>query len=330
MTELIAELCQNHNGSRETLEEMVEAAADAGADYAKIQTIFADDLTPRGRFETGEVEHNGVTKTIERPYKPEYERLADLELTEEDHRFFIETCEAHGITPLTTVFSRKRIPMVSSLPWPERVVKVASYDCASKPMLRELAEEFDRLLISTGATYDEEIEETAEMLSKLDVDFTFLHCVTSYPNELQMCHLSRMEWLQQFTPSIGWSDHTLVERDSVLATKAAIAFGADIIERHFTILDPQESKDGPVSITPELLSELREFTDQSQEEQLKNIKSDLGERGIGLRKLKGHQQRDLTHQEVLNRDYYRGRFASYDSKTESWVYNWEGEEIQYE
>lgn len=330
MTELIAELCQNHNGSRETLDEMVKAAADAGADYAKIQTIFADDLTPRGRFETGEVENNGVTKTIERPYKPEYERLKELELTEEDHRFFIEKCEEYGITPLTTVFSRKRIPMVASLPWPERVVKVASYDCASKPLLRDLAEEFDRLLISTGATYDEEIEETAEMLTDLDVDFTFFHCVTSYPNELHMCHLSRMDWLQEFTPTVGWSDHTLVERDGVLAAKAAIALGADVIERHFTILGPEESKDGPVSITPRLLSELREFADQSQEDQLETIQTDLAEKGVDLESLEGNQHRELTHQEVLNRDYYRGRFASYDSGTESWVYNWEDNVVTYE
>lgn len=330
MTELIAELCQNHNGSRETLEEMVKCAAGSGADYAKIQTIFADDLTPRGRFETGETENNEVTKTIKRPYKPEHERLKKLELTEEDHRFFIEICEKHGITPLTTVFSRKRIPMVASLPWPERVVKIASFDCASKPMLRELAEEFDHLLISTGGTYDEEIEETAEMLSEVGAKYTFLHCVTSYPTELQMSHLSRMEWLQQFTSTVGWSDHTLVERDGILAAKAAIALGADVIERHFTVLDPEESKDGPVSITPKLLSELREFADQAQEDQLEAIKTDLAERDVDLECLEGNQHRDLTHQEVLNRDYYRGRFASYDPETESWVYNWERGEVTHE
>ena len=330
MTELIAELCQNHNGSRETLEDMVKAAAESGADYAKIQTIFADDLTPRGRFETGEVENNQVRKTIKRPYKPEYERLKQLELSEDDHRFFIEVCNGHGITPLTTVFSRKQIPMVTSLPWPENVVKVASFDCASKPMLRELAEEFDRLLISTGGTYDDEIEETAEMLDEMGVDYSFFHCVTSYPTELEMCHLSRMEWLQQFTPTVGWSDHTFVERDGILATKAAIALGADVIERHFTILEPDESKDGPVSITPELLSELREFADQSQNAQRETIQAELSNRGIDLEMLVGRQQRELTHQEVLNRDYYRGRFASYDPGTESWVYNWESEEITHE
>jgi len=157
MTQIIAELCQNHTGSTDTLAEMVEAAADAGADYAKIQTIFADDVTPRGRFEHGETEANGVTKTIKRPYKPEYERLADLELSIADHERFIELCEKHGVTPLTTVFSRKRIPDIASLPWPEKTIKIASYDCASVPMLRELAEHFDTFFVSTGGTYDEEV-----------------------------------------------------------------------------------------------------------------------------------------------------------------------------
>lgn len=327
MTQLIAELCQNHNGSRELLTEMVEKAAESGADYAKIQSIFADDLTPRGRFETGETENNGVVKTIERPYKPEYDRLAELELSEDDHRYFIELCEEHGITPITTVFTRKQIPWVASLPWPERTVKVASYDCASRPMLRELAEEFDHLIISTGATYDEEIEETAAMLSELNTEFTFLHCVTNYPNELHMCHLSRMDWLRQFTDSVGWSDHTLVERDQVLAAKASILQGADFIERHFTILDTDETKDGPVSIRPSHVAELREFRELSADKQREQIEQELAERGVGMETVIGHQHRELTHQEVLNRDYYRGRFASYDPGTESWVYNWEDDEI---
>lgn len=325
MTKLIAELCQNHNGSQEVLIGMVEAAADAGADYAKVQSIFADDLTPRGRFETGEEEQNGVVKTIHRPFRPEYNRLAELELTEADHRVFIETCADHGITPITTVFARKRIPMIASLPWPERTVKVASYDCASVPMLRELAESFDHLIVSTGATYDEEIETVAQVLSDLDVEYTFLHCVTNYPNELSTCNLSRMDWLRQFTDEVGWSDHTLVERDGVIAAKAAIALGAEWVERHFTVLDAAETKDGPVSITPPLLRELDEFAALSDAEKWRLVEAELETKGLEMRALVGNREREMTHEEVLNRDYYRGRFASYDPVRKLWVYNWEDE-----
>lgn len=126
-----------------------------------------------------------------------------------------------------------------------------------------------------------------------------------------------MEWLQQFTPRVGWADHTLVERDGVLAAKATIALGADVIEHLFNVLDPYEMKDGPVLITLELVSELREFADQSKDEQLEAIKSELAEKGVGLKTLEGYQRRELTHQEVLNSDYYRGWFASYDSGTKS-------------
>jgi N,N'-diacetyllegionaminate synthase len=318
MTQIIAELCQNHTGSTDTLAEMVEAAADAGADYAKIQTIFADDVTPRGRFEHGETEANGVTKTIERPYKPEYERLADLELSIADHERFIELCEQHGVTPLTTVFSRKRIPDIASLPWPEKTIKIASYDCASVPMLRELAEHFDTFFVSTGGTYDEEVEETAAVLDDLGVDYTFLHCVTSYPNTLDMCNLSRMEWLESHSPQVGWSDHTDVDRDGILATKAAIALGADVVERHFTVFDREATKDGPVSITPSDLVELRAFADASDAEQ-EAFLDDLDE----LDTLRGQPDRKMTHEEILNRDYYRGRFASFDPESGEWIYNWE-------
>jgi N,N'-diacetyllegionaminate synthase len=318
MTEIIAELCQNHNGSTETMAEMVEAAADAGADYAKIQTIFADDVTPRGRFEHGKTEENGVRKTIKRPYKPEYERLADLELSIKDHKRFIELCERHGVTPLTTVFSRKRIPEIASLLWPEKAIKIASYDCASVPMLRELAEHFDKFFVSTGATYNEEVEETAAVLEELGVDYTFLHCVTSYPNTLEMCNLSRMEWLGSYSSDVGWSDHTDVDRDGILATKAAIAMGADVVERHFTVLDRDATKDGPVSITPSDLADLRAFADAPDAEQ-EAFLDDLDEREI----LRGQPDRKLTHEEVLNRDYYRGRFASFDPESGEWIYNWE-------
>jgi sialic acid synthase SpsE len=296
---------------------MVHAAAENGADYVKMQSIFSQDLTPRGRFEHGEKEDNGVAKAIKRPFRPEYERLAKLDLTEDDHLFFIEECKKHNVVPLTAVFSRKRIPFVASLPWPERTVKVPSYDCASFKMLEELAEFFDYLIVSTGATFDEEIEQAAKFLQGMGKKFSFLHCVTSYPNSLNMCNLTRIEWLRKFTPSVGWSDHSLIERDGIKAAKAALALGADIVERHFTILDKSQTKDGPVSVTPKLLKELTDFAKLPRQEMLERAKEEIPEFNTML----GLAQRKLTHEEMLNRDYYRGRFASYIDG--EWIYNWQ-------
>lgn len=339
MVKLIAEVCQNHQGSRDTLGEMIAAAAEAGADYVKMQTIFSEDVTFRERFEEGATDPDGTVRTIKRPCAAEKERLSTLDLTEDDHLFFIDECKKHNVIPFTTVFSRIRIPLAASLPWPEKIVKVASYDCASFPMLQELCEHFDHLIISTGATYDEEIAQAADLVKNAGKKLTFLHCVTSYPNKLDVCNLTRMEWLRKLLhehgfalegwpanrsspeASVGWSDHTLVERDGILATKAAIALGAEWIERHFTINEEDFTKDDPVSIRPYHLKALKEFGSLSPEEQLSSIKEEISDWDAVV----GVPTREMTPTELLNRDYYRGRFAS--NVNGEWIYNWEEKNV---
>lgn len=324
MTKIIAEVCQNHNGSRETLEAMIRAAAENGADMVKMQSIWSDDVTKRERFEEGTVDENGTQTAIKRPYAAEKERLSKLDLSIDDHQFFIDTCVKYNVIPLTAIFARHRIPAVAKLNWPGKWVKVPSYDCASYPLLRELAEHFDHFIISTGATFDEEIEKTAALMKELGKDFAFLHCVTSYPNTLPMCNLRRMEWLRTMTPTVGWSDHTKIEDNDIIAAKTAIMLGADYVERHFTILDPSATKDGPVSMTPALLKELSDFRSLSKDEQKAHIVAKRPDWEIML----GEEKRAMTDVELLNRDYYRGRFASpKDGQTgpeeDQWVYNWE-------
>ena len=324
MTKLIVEVCQNHSGDVKTLREMVKAAAENGADMVKMQTMYSADVTKRERFEEGTVDENGTQTAIKRPYAAEAERLSKLDLTLEDHNTFIEVCKENNVVPLTAIFARHRVAETGALNWPKRVVKVASYDCASYPMLRELAEHFDHFIISTGATYDEEIKKTAELMKELGKTFSFLHCVTSYPNTLDMCHLSRMEWLRQFTSEVGWSDHTKVSDNGIIAAKAAVMLGADYIERHFTIKGEGDTKDGPVSITPALLKELSDFRKLSKDEQKAALDAENPDWEVML----GQKEREMTDVELLNRDYYRGRFASPKAdqtgpEEDQWIYNWE-------
>jgi len=323
MAKLIVEVCQNHNGDRAILSEMIAAAKDAGADMVKGQVIFASDLVPRERFENGMVEANGVQKVIKRPFAAERARLSALDLAEDDYRFFVAECRRVSVAPMLAVFSRSRIPLTVSLPWAEgeKTVKVPSYDCASFPMLGELVKSFDRLIVSTGATLDDEIQRAAEILRSSGKPYAFLHCVTSYPNTLAMANLSRIEWLRQFAPEVGWSDHTLVARDGIAAAKVAILLGADYVERHFTILPAGDTKDGPVSITPELLRELARFNRMSRGEQKAEVEEEIPAWKIML----GLPERPLTWVEMLNRDYYRGRFASRVGS--EWVQNWEDRPI---
>lgn len=312
MAKVIAELCQNHLGDKNILEDMIFQAAQAGADYAKIQSMQSSELTFRERFEEGIVE-NGKIKAIKRPYKPEYERLKKLDLSEEDHLFFIEKCKKAGVKPLTTVFTRAEILFLSKLSLKE--IKVASYDCGSFKMIEELKEKFEHLIISTGATYDWEIEKTAEILK--GHRFTFLHCITIYPTPLDKLNLNRMNYLRKFTPSVGFSDHTLIEKDKIKASIVAISKGADIIERHFTILPKDKTKDGPVSIDPKLLKELVEFSKMPLEEVKKYVEKNIPE----AKEMLGSEKKELTEEEILNRDYYRGRFAS--KVRGKVIYNWE-------
>ncbi len=315
---LIAEFCQNHNGNYETLARMVEAASTSGATHGKVQAIYANDLAFRPQFENG-LKIGGNTICIKRPYRTEYDRLKELEMSEAEVRKFIQLCRDNGIIPMTTCFNRAQVAALAEFGFES--IKVASYDCASFPMLRELATKFDKIYVSTGATYDHEIEHAAKILG--NHEFIFLHCVTIYPTPLEEMNLARMDYLRGCTPNVGFSDHSLVSRDGISASKAAIYLGASVVERHFTILNPSETRDGPVSISPNQLNELSLFGRLTREEQAKQLDEEVPNWSVMI----GNQHRRLSHAEFLNRDYYRGRFASRrghetDEGMEM-IFNWE-------
>jgi N,N'-diacetyllegionaminate synthase len=314
---IIAEFCQNHNGSFDILRKMIREAAEGGATHGKIQTIFADDLSFRKKFEEGEIDSEGNIITIKRPYKQEYQRLKSLELSYQQHQVFIEECKMSGLIPLTTSFNITSIYRLKDFGW--QSIKVASYDCGSLPMIRVLADNFNELIISTGATYDYEIENTANYLNSVNKKFTFLHCVTIYPTPLEYMNLKRMEYLKRFAPSVGLSEHSLVSIDGIKASVAAIYLGADAIERHFTVLPEEETRDGKFSISKKHLQELVYFSKLSKNDQKEYIFKNIPE----FEKMFGSEKRELTKVELLNRDYYRGRFCNKIKGNQ--IFNWEYE-----
>jgi sialic acid synthase SpsE len=214
---------------------------------------------------------------------------------------------------MITVFTRASVGRLSEVGF--EAVKVASYDCASPPLLRDLAEHWARLFVSTGACHDEEIETAARTLAGADV--TFLHCVTIYPTPLDQLHLRRMHWLRRFSPAAGVSDHTRPDQTGLRASKAALALGADVIERHFTVLAADETRDGPVSVDPAQLAELRAFADRPRTERAAALASEWPEWETAL----GQARRALSAEELRNRDYYAGRVAS--RRGDEPVFNWE-------
>ena len=310
---IIAECCQNHNGNRDILKKMIHEAASNGADYVKIQSIQSNDLTNRSRFNLGENFEDGSVKTIKRPYKDEYERLKKLDLSIEDEIWFIEECISAGVSPLTTLFTLDSVKKAKDLGY--EAVKIASYDCASFPLLKKIKKHWKKIFVSTGATFDHEIKKCSKILNKNDL--YFLHCITIYPTPLEKLNMRRLSYLRKYTSKVGFSDHTNVKDTDLIASKIALAMGADVIERHFTILEESKTKDGPVSINPSQLKELKNFASQSRYERMQQIILEYP----NWKETLGSAKRDLTHEEMLNRDYYRGRFASKVDGNP--IYNWE-------
>lgn len=318
MTKIIAELCQNHNGDHELMLKMVEAAAVAGATHVKIQHIFAKNLSFRPQFENGHTVGGGKILSIKRPYSEEFERLRGLELDNASVDRFIQECRNQGVIPMTTCFAREHVDSLYEMGFDH--IKVASYDCASFQLLREISRYDWSISISTGATYDNEIKKASECMSERDFDF--LHCITIYPTPLDQLNLNRIKYLRNFTKSVGFSDHTLVAATGLKASIAAIYLGSDVIERHFTLLEPDQTKDGPVSVSPSQLKEIADFSDMDHDSRTSYVKNNIPEFGDML----GRETRELSSEEILNRDYYRGRFASKNEQKNdprSMIFNWE-------
>jgi N,N'-diacetyllegionaminate synthase len=316
----IAELCQNHNGKIDILKKMVDEAANSGATHVKIQHIYVRNLVYRPEFEHGHV-RSGEIMAIHRPWHLEYKRLEGLELSDQDCISFVDHVKSVGLVPLTTCFARSDIIRIVDQGFES--IKVASYDCASFAMLRELAACFDYVYVSTGATFDDEVIHSAKLLSTHAKHYSLLHCVTQYPTPLESMNLNRINWLLQFSHDVGFSDHSLVCRDGVIASKAAIVCGAQLVERHFTTLDPDETKDGPVSISKDDMRALVEFSKLSQSDQIAH----LNDVHPGWKIMLGSTNRTLSGEEMLNREYYRGRFATPRNKGShrraEMIFNWE-------
>lgn len=314
---LIAECCQNHNGSYPLLLEMLNACKESGADYAKIQSIRSKNLTFRERFENGIQASDGTVRIIKRPFAEEQKRLSKLDLSIEQEAAFVEACRKVGLRSMTTIFDRSTVSEVCSLGFD--AVKIASYDCSSLPLIKDVADKFSTIFVSTGASTDSEIITTANLLSsKKHIESYLLHCVTIYPTPTDQFHLARLGFLKLLSDNIGLSSHPAAADLGINADKIALSLGAGAIERHFTVLPRSDSKDGPVSITPDELAELRQFCTLSLSDQKSLIRETIPDWSTYL----GCASRELSHEELLNRDYYRGRFAS-PLGQDKWRFNWE-------
>lgn len=314
---LIAELCQNHNGDSNLVFKMLDEAVSAGATHVKLQHIYVKNLTYRPEFEVGGPDFISGSEYIHRPYQSEYDRLKQLELSLDVCRSFVEECIKRDVIPMTTCFCTEHANILSSIGFKE--IKVASYDCASPYLLKSIKKEnFDHIYVSTGATFDSEIERCVKILK---TNFTLLHCVTRYPTPLDGLNLKRIKWLSRYSNEVGYSDHSETSTADIFPIIASIYEGASVIEGHFSILDKEKTKDGPVSIGPNEIRKIIDFSNMSKEDQ----KLFIDNLSIDYNAALGSEKFQMSHEEYRNRLYYRGRFASisHENGIDRHVYNWE-------
>lgn len=224
-TFIIAEAGVNHNGRLDLALELVKTAKTCGADAIKFQSFRADHMCVRMLKETKSVE--GVTGGT----KSSYDMYKSLELSINDHVVLKRKAKKEGIILITSVFDIPMVSFLKKLRFP--ALKISSGDITYKPLIKKAAETGLPLILSTGMANLEEIGKAYAWAKKAgNIDIALLHCVAVYPPKYADLHLHFIETLKDiFQCPVGFSDHSPVATTSV----AAVALGASIIEKHFTL-----------------------------------------------------------------------------------------------
>lgn len=232
---IIAEIGNNHNGSLEAAFELVDLAVDMGADCAKFQMRNLDSVYRR----------NSLNKSGD-DLSAEYtiDLLRRFELSFDEHRKIAAHCRSKGILYLCTPWDGDSVENLEKIG--VEAYKVASADLTNLPLIETLVATAKPLIFSTGMSTLDEIKKTVAFLNGSKASFALLHCNSTYPAPFQNIQLSFMETLRAIHPVIGYSGH---ER-GIAVSIAAVALGAKIIERHFTLDRNMEGPDHSASLEP--------------------------------------------------------------------------------
>lgn len=268
---MIAEAGVNHNGSIDLARRLVDIAADAGADAVKFQTFRADKLVTRRAGKAAYQIANTGTEGAQ------MEMLRRLELSDREHQSLVDHCRDRGIRFMSTAFDMDSLAYLAALDMP--AVKIPSGDITYGPMLLAAARLGKPLIVSTGMATLGDIEAALDVIAfgltrdgapsgradlenaRLDAkthavlarSVTLLHCVTQYPAPPDAVNLRAMDTMAAaFGLPVGYSDHTLGTAVSI----AAVARGATVIEKHFTLDRGLDGPDHKASLEPDELASL--------------------------------------------------------------------------
>tara|TARA_B110000027_G_scaffold7606_1_gene6826 strand:- start:2055 stop:3077 length:1023 start_codon:yes stop_codon:yes gene_type:complete len=246
---IIAEAGVNHNGDIKLAKKLIDVAAEAGVDYVKFQSFKADKLvSPDAKKADYQI------KNTEEEDDSQYQMLKQLELSVDDHIELIKYCSLKKIKFFSTAFDLDGISYLSSLNL--GVFKIPSGELTNFPYLRAVANTGLPVILSTGMANLDEIQKSVQVLISNGTkknQITVLHCNTEYPTPMIDVNLKAMLTIKEkLGVSIGYSDHTL----GIEVPIAAVALGAKVIEKHFTLDRNLKGPDHKASLEPNELKKM--------------------------------------------------------------------------
>ncbi|MGL4731446.1 MAG: N-acetylneuraminate synthase [Clostridium sp.] len=256
---IIAEAGVNHNGDMNIAKQLIDKAVEAGVDAIKFQTFKAKNLVtknaPKATYQK-ETTGNGN----------QFEMLKKLELTFDNHVELINYCKEKNILFLSTPFDFDSVDLLEK--FDIKMYKIGSGDLTNIPLLKYVANLRKPMIVSTGMANLGEVENALEAIkSQGNNDIKLLHCTSNYPTAYEDVHLNSMITMKNaFNLDIGYSDHTV----GIEVPIAAVAMGAKIIEKHFTLDKKMKGPDHRASLNP---NELKEMV-----KSIRNIESALGDK----------------------------------------------------
>lgn len=243
---IIAEAGVNHNGSIELAKKLIDAAVNAGADAVKFQTFRTENIICK---DAPKVEYQKRNTTGQ---ESQFEMVKKLELSVEDHHELIHYCNEKGISFLSTPFDLESIDLLNDLEM--EIFKISSGEITNLPYLKHVGGLNKTIILSTGMSNLKEIEDALSILTQANTKkekIYVLQCNTEYPTPFEDINLNAMLTIRDtFKVKVGFSDHSL----GIEVPIAAVAMGAKVIEKHFTLDKEMEGPDHKASLEPKELA----------------------------------------------------------------------------
>lgn len=245
---VIAEAGVNHNGDINIAKKLIDVAAEAGADYVKFQTFKADKIVTKDASRAEYQNKNTLDSDSQ------YVMLKKLELTSKDHEVLKFYCKKKKIKFLSTAFDLDSLHYLSELNI--KLAKIPSGEITNYPYLKQIPKLFSKVILSTGMSNIKEIKEAINVLLDNGLrknNLTVLHCNTEYPTPMLEVNLTAMLSMKnELDVNIGYSDHT----NGIEVAIAAVAMGANVIEKHFTLDKSFAGPDHKASLNPDELKNM--------------------------------------------------------------------------